>query len=64
VFTTGNSSQISDGVAALVLASREGVERYKLQKPLARVIGGRGQVQRAWRFLKYCDEEALDKSSK
>ncbi|MEW5858388.1 MAG: thiolase family protein, partial [Cyanobacteriota bacterium] len=39
VFTAGNSSQISDGAAALVLASASAVERYNL-KPLARVIGG------------------------
>ena len=49
VFTAGNSSQISDGAAALVLASGEAVERYKL-KPLARVIGGAWAGGEAWRF--------------
>jgi acetyl-CoA C-acetyltransferase len=49
VFTAGNSSQISDGAAALVLASRIAVERYKL-KPLARVIGGTWVGGEAWRF--------------
>lgn len=49
VFTVGNSSQISDGAAALVLASGEAVERYKL-KPLARVIGGTWAGGEAWRF--------------
>lgn len=49
VFTAGNSSQISDGAAALVLASREAVERYEL-KPLARVIGGAWAGGEAWRF--------------
>ncbi|WP_227789343.1 thiolase family protein [Nodularia sp. LEGE 04288] len=34
VFTSGNSSQISDGAAALVLASQTAVERYQLN-PLA-----------------------------
>lgn len=49
VFTAGNSSQISDGAAALVLASGEAVERYEL-KPLARVIGGTWAGGEAWRF--------------
>jgi acetyl-CoA C-acetyltransferase len=49
VFTAGNSSQISDGAAALVLASGEAVERYEL-KPLARVIGGAWAGGEAWRF--------------
>ena len=49
VFTAGNSSQISDGAAALVLASQSAVERYKL-KPLARVRGGAWLGGEAWRF--------------
>ena len=49
VFTAGNSSQISDGAAALVLASARAVERYGL-KPLARVIGGACIGGEAWRF--------------
>jgi acetyl-CoA C-acetyltransferase len=49
VFTAGNSSQISDGAAALVLASQSAVERYKL-KPLARVMGGAWLGGEAWRF--------------
>jgi acetyl-CoA C-acetyltransferase len=49
VFTPGNSSQISDGAAALVLASKTAVERYGL-KPLARVIGGAWIGGEAWRF--------------
>jgi acetyl-CoA C-acetyltransferase len=49
VFTAGNSSQISDGAAAFVLASRIAVERYGL-KPLARVIGGTWVGGEAWRF--------------
>ena len=38
VITAGNASQISDGAAALLLASEEAVERYKLQ-PIARILG-------------------------
>jgi acetyl-CoA C-acetyltransferase len=49
VFTAGNSSQISDGAAALVLASQRAVERYGLV-PLARVIGGTWVGGEAWRF--------------
>src|SRR4028119_1680453 len=49
IFTAGNSSQISDGAAALVLASKSAVERYGL-KPLARVIGGAWIGGEAWRF--------------
>jgi acetyl-CoA C-acetyltransferase len=49
VFTAGNSSQISDGAAALVLASKTAVERYKLN-PLARLIGGVWTGGEAWRF--------------
>ncbi|MCS7039451.1 MAG: thiolase family protein [Caldilineales bacterium] len=37
VITAGNSSQISDGAAAVVLASDEAVRRWNLQ-PLARVV--------------------------
>jgi acetyl-CoA C-acetyltransferase len=49
VFTAGNSSQISDGAAALVLASRRAVERYGLV-PRARVVGGATVGGEAWRF--------------
>ena len=37
--TAGNSSQISDGAAALILASKEAVEKHEL-KPIAKLIGG------------------------
>jgi acetyl-CoA C-acetyltransferase len=49
VFTAGNSSQISDGAAALVLASQDAVDRYQL-KPLARILGGAWAGGEAWRF--------------
>jgi len=49
VFTAGNSSQISDGAAALLLASGEALERYGL-KPRARVLGGAFSAGPTWRF--------------
>ncbi|MBW4564745.1 MAG: thiolase family protein [Mojavia pulchra JT2-VF2] len=49
VFTAGNSSQISDGAAAIVLASQAAVEQYGL-KPLARIMGGTWVGGEAWRF--------------
>lgn len=49
VFTAANSSQISDGAVALVLASQSAVEQRGL-KPLARVIGGAWAGGEAWRF--------------
>jgi acetyl-CoA C-acetyltransferase len=39
VLTAGNSSQISDGAAAILLASEKAVQEYGLQ-PIARVLGG------------------------
>jgi len=49
VLTAGNSSQISDGAAALVLASQDAVERHGL-KPLAKVLGGTWAGGETWRF--------------
>jgi len=49
VLTAGNSSQISDGAAALLLASRAAVERYGL-RPLARLLGGAWAAGEPWRF--------------
>ncbi len=49
VLTAGNSSQISDGAAALLLASPEAVEKYGL-KPLARILGGAWSAGTTWRF--------------
>ncbi|MTJ54167.1 thiolase family protein [Anabaena sp. UHCC 0253] len=49
VFTAGNSSQISDGAAALVLASKTAVAQHQLQ-PIARLIGGTWTGGEAWRF--------------
>jgi acetyl-CoA C-acetyltransferase len=50
VLTAGNASQLSDGAAALLLASRAAVERYGL-KPIARVLGGAWAAVEPWRFV-------------
>lgn len=50
VLTAGNSSQISDGAAALILASQAAVEKYGL-KPLAKVLGGTWNSGETWRFV-------------
>ncbi|MEZ4700760.1 MAG: thiolase family protein [Rhodothermales bacterium] len=50
VLTAGNSSQLSDGAAALVIASGEAVERLGL-KPLARIARGAWSAGPSWRFI-------------
>jgi acetyl-CoA C-acetyltransferase len=47
--TAGNSSQISDGAAALVLASGQAVAELGL-KPLARLLGSSWVAGEPWRF--------------
>jgi acetyl-CoA C-acetyltransferase len=49
VLTAGNSSQLSDGAAALLLASQEAVDHHNL-KPIARVLGGAWAAGESWRF--------------
>ncbi len=49
ILTAGNSSQISDGAAAVVLASSQAVEKYGL-KPLAKLISGTWAGGETWRF--------------
>ena len=49
VLTAGNSSQISDGAAALLVASPEAVEKHGLE-PIARIIGGSWAAGPSWRF--------------
>ncbi|HEU4740515.1 MAG TPA: thiolase family protein [Meiothermus sp.] len=49
VLTAGNASQISDGAAALLLASSEAVERHGL-KPIARILGSAWAAGEPWRF--------------
>lgn len=48
--TAGNSSQLSDGAAALILASKQAVEEYNL-KPFARILGGAWAAVEPWRFV-------------
>jgi acetyl-CoA C-acetyltransferase len=50
VLTAGNSSQISDGAAALVLASKKAVEEHGL-KPIARLLGSAWAAVTPWRFV-------------
>ncbi len=50
VLTAGNSSQLSDGAAALVLASEQAVKQYGL-KPIARLLGGAYAGVESWRFV-------------
>jgi len=47
--TAGSSSQMSDGAAALVLASGDAVKRYKLE-PIAKVLGYSWTGIESWRF--------------
>jgi acetyl-CoA C-acetyltransferase len=47
--TAGNSSQISDGAAGLVLASADAVEKYGL-KPIAKITGSAITGTEPWRF--------------
>jgi acetyl-CoA C-acetyltransferase len=49
ILTAGNSSQISDGAAALLVANEEAIEKYNL-KPIARVLDGTWAAGESWRF--------------
>ena len=50
ILTAGNSSQISDGAAALLLASEEAVKMYGLT-PLAKFVAGTWSAGEPWRFI-------------
>ncbi len=50
VLTAGNSSQLSDGAAMLVLASERAVEEHNL-KPMARILGFSWHGVTPWRFV-------------
>lgn len=52
VLTAGNCSQLSDGAAALILASGEAVRAYGLQ-PLAKIVQGTWSGGETWRFPEY-----------
>ncbi|NWF62162.1 MAG: thiolase family protein [Fischerella sp.] len=63
VLTAGNSSQISDGAAALILASQSAVDKYGL-KPIAKVLGGSWEGGETWRFVEMpigASKKLLDK---
>ena len=47
--TAGNSSQISDGAAAILVASKDAVEAHGLT-PMARILGGAWAAGEPWRF--------------
>ncbi|MFW5973631.1 MAG: thiolase family protein [Bacteroidota bacterium] len=49
VLTAGNSSQISDGAAAVLVASEAAVDRLGLE-PMARVLAGGWSAGEPWRF--------------
>lgn len=50
ILTAGNSSQLSDGAAALLLASEEAVKHHNLT-PIARIVGGGVAAVDSWRFV-------------
>lgn len=50
VLTAGNSSQISDGAAAMLIASEEAVQKYGLT-PIARLVAGSWTAGEPWRFI-------------
>jgi acetyl-CoA C-acetyltransferase len=50
LLTAGNSSQLSDGAAAVLVASEAAVEKHNLQ-PIARVVGGTWAAVESWRFV-------------
>jgi acetyl-CoA C-acetyltransferase len=49
LLTAGNSSQISDGAAALVLASKSAIDAHRL-RPVGKVLGGAWAAGPTWRF--------------
>jgi len=49
LLTAGNSSQISDGAAAVVLASKSAVDVHKL-RPIGKILGGSWAAGATWRF--------------
>jgi acetyl-CoA C-acetyltransferase len=49
VLTAGNSSQISDGACAVLVASEQAVKEYSL-KPIARLLGGAWSAMESYRF--------------
>ena len=52
VLTAGNSSQISDGAAAILLASQKALDQYGL-KPIAKILGGAVGAGKTDRFPEF-----------
>jgi acetyl-CoA C-acetyltransferase len=50
ILTAGNSSQISDGAAALIIAGEQAVKKHKLE-PVARVLGATWAAGESWRYV-------------
>lgn len=50
LLTAGNSSQINDGAAAMLIASQDAVEKHNLT-PIARIVGGAQAGVESWRFV-------------
>lgn len=50
VLTAGNASQISDGAAALLIASESAVKQHNLT-PIARIVGSTWAAVESWRFV-------------
>lgn len=49
VLTAGNASQISDGAAALLIASESAVKQHNLT-PIAKIVGTTWSAVNSWRF--------------
>jgi len=63
VLTAGNSSQLTDGAASVILASAQAVEKYGLT-PLAKLISGTWAGGETWRFTEFpviATQKLLDK---
>jgi acetyl-CoA C-acetyltransferase len=50
ILTAGNASQISDGAAALLIASEAAIKKHNLN-PIARIVGGTWSAGESWRFV-------------
>jgi acetyl-CoA C-acetyltransferase len=49
VLTAGNASQLSDGAAAMLLASKAALDKHGLT-PMAKILGGSWAAGETWRF--------------
>jgi acetyl-CoA C-acetyltransferase len=63
VLTAGNCSQISDGAAVVLVASKAAIDKYGLT-PLAKILGGTWSGGESWRFPEapiHASKKLLDK---